>query len=154
MPDELLIAPVTDADFEAVAALERVCFSAPWSVDALRSSAAAGVRFLTAKRGGRLCGYCGLQIALDEGYLTNLAVAPFCRRQGVGRALLASLCNLARAENLTFLTLEVRETNLAAQALYAGAGFRPVGRRPRFYTAPTEDAILMTKEFLHEDPRH
>ena len=84
------------------------------------------------------------QILLDEGYITNVAVSPDCRRQGVGRALIAALTAAARTQRLAFVTLEVRASNAPAIALYEGAGFVRVGVRKNFYAAPTEDAVLMT----------
>ena len=86
----------------------------------------------------------GCQTVLDEGYITNVAVSPDCRRQGIGRALIAELAERAKRAGLAFVTLEVRASNTPAIALYEGAGFKPVGVRKNFYTAPSEDAVLMT----------
>jgi ribosomal-protein-alanine N-acetyltransferase len=142
------------ADAAAMAELETVCFSSPWTAEMILSSFKNGDLFFVAKSGDTLCGYCGLQVVLDEGYLLNLAVAPAWRRKGIGKALLARLCKVATEQNLRFLTLEVRASNQAALALYAASGFSVAGRRTGFYTAPKEDAILMTKEFEHENSGH
>lgn len=132
----------------ALAAIEKACFHAPWSETMLREELGKGI-FLVAERDGAAVGYVGCQTVLDEGYITNVAVSPDCRRQGVARALLDELKARAVQAGLSFVTLEVRASNAPAIALYEGAGFVRVGVRKNFYTAPTEDAVLMTL-FLKE----
>ena len=95
-------------------------------------------------------GYAGITVVLDEGYINNIAVARKYRRMGLGSDLLGVFLRFAEAQNLSFLTLEVRDTNLAARALYHKFGFEEVGRRKNYYDKPTEDAILMTKFFRKE----
>jgi ribosomal-protein-alanine N-acetyltransferase len=95
-------------------------------------------------------GYAGLETVLDEGYITNIAVRPDARRQGVASALLGVFLRFSGAHKLSFLTLEVRESNAAAIALYAGHGFSAVGRRKNYYDDPREDAVLMTHHFPDE----
>ena len=114
----------------------------------LREELGKGI-FLAAERDGAAVGYVGCQTVLDEGYITNVAVSPDCRRQGVARALLDELKARAVQAGLSFVTLEVRASNAPAIALYEGAGFVRVGVRKNFYTAPAEDAVLMTL-FLQE----
>ena len=97
--------------------------------------------------GGRVAGYAGLQVVLDEGTITNIAVRPEYRRQGVARQLLDVFLNFAWGNRLAFLTLEVRASNYGAIALYGELGFRAVGRRKNYYEHPKEDALIMTKEF-------
>ena len=87
------------------------------------------------------------QILLDEGYITNVAVRPDCRKQGVAGKLLQVFLDFAQANHLAFLTLEVRASNYPAIALYGSRGFRGVGRRKNYYEHPREDAIIMTREF-------
>ena len=84
------------------------------------------------------------KILLDEGYITNVAVFPSCRRQGVAEALLHELLHRADEKKLAFVTLEVRASNAPAIALYEKNGFQPVGVRKNYYSAPTEDGVLMT----------
>lgn len=114
----------------------------------LREELGKGI-FLVAEQDGAVAGYVGCQTVLDEGYITNVAVSPDCRRQGIGRALIAELTERAKRAGLAFVTLEARESNAPAITLYEGAGFRRVGVRKNFYTAPAEDAVLMTL-FLKE----
>ena len=96
---------------------------------------------------GRVVGYAGVQVILDEGYITNVAVRPECRRQGVAGKLLEVFLSFAQGNKLAFLTLEVRASNQAAIILYGRHGFRSVGRRRNYYEHPREDAIIMTREF-------
>ena len=93
-------------------------------------------------------GYAELSVILDEGCLEKIAVDPKYRRQGVAEELLGAFLRFGRA-NLAFITLEVRESNAPAIALYMKHGFAQVGRRRGYYDDPKEDAILMTLEFEH-----
>lgn len=134
----------------AIAEIERLCFSQPWSENALHeelfNDTACFIAAVTET--GDVVGYAGLHCVLDEGYIDNVAVRPEYRRQGVAGELLRAFLRFGAAK-LAFLTLEVRASNAPAIALYAKHGFREVGRRKNYYSAPTEDALLMTLEFDH-----
>lgn len=143
--DGYVIGPLPVDLLPQAAALEKVCFSMPWSEELLRRALADPHQlWLGAVTGERLLGYAGMQTVLDEGYIDNIAVDPAFRRRGVASALLGRLIEIARGEGLAFLTLEVRKSNLGAIALYERFGFRRVGRRRGYYEKPREDAILMT----------
>lgn len=144
----MTIVPMAERHLAALAEIEKACFHAPWSESMLREELGKGI-FLVAERDGQAVGYVGCQTVLDEGYITNVAVSPDARRQGIARTLIEKLTAEARAAGLAFVTLEVRASNAPAIALYEGAGFGRVGVRKNFYTAPTEDAVLMTL-FLKE----
>ena len=107
------IVPMSAEHLDALASLERICFSRPWSrqmlADELDNQCAA---FLVALEPDtdKVIGYAGLLVAADEGYITNVAVDPSRRRQGVAAQLLRVFDDFARANRLAFLTLEVRET--------------------------------------------
>ena len=139
----MTVVPMQERHLAALAEIEKVCFHAPWSADMLREELGKGL-FLVAERDGVAVGYVGCQTVLDEGYITNVAVSPDCRRQGVGRALIGTLVSHAGAQGLAVVTLEARTSNMPAIALYENAGFQKVGVRKNFYTAPVEDALLMT----------
>lgn len=125
--------------------LERVCFSVPWTAEQLRAQLPDDRHvFLVAERGGEVLGYVGLMHVLDEGYISNVAVSPDCRRQGIGATLIAGLMQRAGELKLAFLTLEARASNSPAISLYEKMGFQQVGRRKSYYQRPEEDAILMT----------
>lgn len=144
----MTVVPMEERHLDTLAEIEKACFHAPWSADMLREELGKGI-FLVAEQDGAVAGYVGCQTVLDEGYITNVAVSPDCRRQGIGRALVGALASHARGQGLSFVTLEVRASNAPAITLYEGAGFRRVGVRKNFYTAPAEDAVLMTL-FLKE----
>ena len=142
------IVPMDRSHIDQIAALERECFSTPWTEqmlsDALFDSQAS---FIVAEaEDGHILGYAGLHVIVDEGYIDNIAVEPDARRHGVASALLDVYCRFG-AVNLAFLTLEVRASNYDAIALYGSRGFRSVGRRKNYYEHPREDAIIMTREF-------
>ena len=125
--------------------LEQRCFSVPWTEAQLRAQRPDDRHvFLVAERGDEVLGYVGLMHVLDEGYISNVAVSPDCRRQGIGAALIAELTRRAGRLELAFLTLEARASNAPAIRLYEKMGFRQVGRRKRYYQRPEEDAVLMT----------
>lgn len=131
-----------------IAEIERVCFSHPNSerqiaADITNENAAVFV----AIDNDMLCGYVGLHYVLDEGYMDNLAVDASCRRRGIASALLSALDNFANEKSLSFITLEVRESNFSAQMLYEKSGYILVGKRKSFYRSPNEDALLMTKYY-------
>lgn len=139
----MTVVPMAERHIAALAEIERACFHAPWSERMLREELDRGI-FLVAERDGQAVGYVGCQTVLNEGYITNVAVSPACRRRGIARALLAALRARAETQGLAFVTLEARASNEPAIALYKGAGFVPAGTRKNFYTQPTEDAALMT----------
>lgn len=146
---------VTDAELSHISdieTLEKQCFSVPWTRDMLIKQLPDDMHiFLSAVNdSGEIVGYVGLMYVLDEGYISNVAVSPQCRRQGIGDMLIDALVARARAKKLAFVTLEVRESNLAAQKLYKKHDFAEVGKRRNYYSLPTEDAILMTR-FLSEE---
>ena len=147
------IVPMTADHLDEVAELERLCFSVPWSRNMLAEELdnALSAMLVALDDQGHVAGYAGLQVILDEGYITNVAVRPDCRRQGVAGQILQVFLDFAQAQGLAFLTLEVRASNQAAILLYGSRGFRGMGRRKNYYEHPQEDAIIMTKEFTHGD---
>lgn len=126
-------------------ALEARCFSLPWTRGQLLSQLPDPMHvFLLAVEGERLLGYVGMMHVLDEGYISNVAVLPETRRQGIGDRLIGALLTRADSLSLRFVTLEVRAGNAPAIALYEKHGFQKVGVRKNYYKAPREDAVLMT----------
>ena len=139
------IIEVAAEHLDAIAAIENACFSLPWTRGQLeRQMLADNCVFLAAlDENGKVLGYVGLLTVLDEGYISNVAVAPEHRRRGVADALIQALAARLR-DRLSFLTLEVRESNLAAIRLYEKHGFVLVGKRKDYYDKPKEAALLMT----------
>lgn len=142
------LVPMDRSHLDAVAALEGVCFSKPWPRSMLEEELYnPNVSLVVAEgEGGRVLGYGEIGVVLDEGCLEKIAVDPACRRQGVAEAILSAFLRFGRA-HLAFLTLEVRESNTPAIALYEKLGFQQVGRRKNYYADLREDALLMTRAF-------
>ena len=130
-----------------VAQLEKLCFSSPWSANSLEllTKEGIGVGYVCVRNTPTpmVTAYGGMMIAVDEGQITNIAVHPDCRGQGLGLAIVQALIKHAKAERLASISLEVRVSNAPAIALYRKVGFAEVGRRKGFYTRPTEDALIM-----------
>lgn len=141
------VIPAASGHIKDIALLEAACFSQPWSKEGIADSIRAGTRFFVAETGGRTAGYVGITTVVDEGYITNLAVFPQYRRKGVAGALLRAVFQLAKQQGLSFVSLEVRRSNLAAISLYEKFGFKTEGERKDFYENPREDALIMTKRF-------
>lgn len=126
-------------------AIEEECFSAPWSEENIISQLNGPNHvFLVAMDGDSVVGYVGMMNVLDEGYISNVAVTAAYRRQKIADALIDKLMERAAALELSFVTLEVRESNDPAKALYRKHGFVEVGLRKGYYTKPKENAVLMT----------
>lgn len=147
-----MIVPMTESHIAQIASLEQLCFSDPWSEASVRSELSNPFSFwLVAEEAGKVRGYVGSQSVPPEADVMNLAVAPDFRKQGIGRALMTALIAALRGEGITALFLEVRVGNLSAQRLYQSLGFVEVGRRPKYYVNPTEDALILRKELTDAD---
>lgn len=146
----LRIAPMTVADIPAVQAIERASFPVPWPAYALRQELETNrlAHYLVVRSGPRIVAYGGIWMMVGEAHITSFAVDPAWRRQGIGMHLMLALTDVAASLGADTLTLEVRLGNEGARALYARAGFRPVGIRPRYYADNNEDALIMTTDPL------
>ena len=144
---DIQVTTVKREHLKDIAALEKICFSRPWSLEAILESYSRGTVFFTAERNDKVLGYIGINCVMDEGYITNIAVFPEFRRMGVATALLERVFSLAGDRGLSFVSLEVRPGNEAALNLYKKLGFKEEGRRRDFYSDPKEDALIMTKRF-------
>lgn len=139
------IVPLRRRHLRRVMRIERQVYPKPWTPGVFQGELAIldGTRhYVGAWVGRTLVGYAGLMRTLDEGHVTNIAVDPEWHRHRVGTRLLCTLAWWARANGCTALTLEVRVSNEAAQAMYRRFGFAPAGIRQRYYEN-TEDAIVM-----------
>lgn len=147
MSGEIEVRRLEECDLAVVAELERLSFAEPWSERALAyllGESALGVVCLCE---GRVVAYGGMQLVLDEGQITNIAVAPDCRRRGYGLAVMEALEREARVRGLVQISLEVRASNEAAIGLYRRLSYREAGRRKGFYRHPVEDALVMIRQF-------
>lgn len=144
---EVTILPMEQRHIEAIAALEQTCFSDPWSAGSIASELDNPLSlWLVAESFGETVGYIGSQTVLDETDLMNVAVAPMCRRQGIAEALMGALCDRLRERCVKALSLEVRESNAPAIALYEKLGFTLAGVRPNYYYRPRENALILKKK--------
>ncbi len=146
MPSDFPIVPMAPANIRQVAELERQCFSDPWPEEILRGELTNPLSlWLVALDGADVAGYVGSQSVLKEADMMNLAVRPDCRRRGLGMALVTELEVRLKGRGVGSLALEVRVTNQPAICLYQALGFTQVGRRPRYYCHPEEDALILKK---------
>lgn len=135
-----------------VAELEKMCFSTPWSENAIRGELTNPLSlWLVAMDGDNVAGYIGSQAVMDEADVMNIAIDPAYRRQGIAERLVSLLVEKLARNGVTSLTLEVRASNTPAIALYEKNGFSQVGCRPNYYTKPKEDALILRKEWRCED---
>ena len=140
-----VICDANESHVKGIHAIECECFSDPWSEQSIISQLPDDNHvFLVALDEENVIGYVGMMNVLDEGYIANVAVTESYRRNKIGDALIIELMNRAHVLDLAFVTLEVRESNEPAQALYRKHGFRTVGIRKGYYTKPKENAVLMT----------
>ena len=131
-----------------VAALEKLCFSDPWSENSVASELDNPLSlWLIAEEEGTVQGYVGSQTVMDETDMMNIAVHPDCRRRGIAAALIGELVNQLREHGSHVLRLEVRESNVPAIALYESMGFTQLGLRKNYYRNPKENALILGKEW-------
>lgn len=132
------------SDIDAIVLIEQASFGDPWNRNAfVELLDDPRVCFLLAERGGSVRGYVVAWFVLDEGEIGNLAVSETARRQGAGALLLDGAIKAAGESDVALLYLEVRDSNMAARALYASRGFVEIGRRRDYYRRPREDALVL-----------
>ena len=151
----LALEAATLDDLAALVALEARCHTHPWSERGLRDAIApaAGEGAVLVLRGPwtppdehrGIRAYCAIQVIADEAHVHNLAVAPEARRHGLARRLLALTLEIVAGKGARAVHLEVRAGNVAARALYRAMGFLEVGKRHAYYSAPVEDAVLLSR---------
>jgi ribosomal-protein-alanine N-acetyltransferase len=139
------IREMMEQDLDGILEVEKLSFHTPWSRDAfekeLRENRLA--RYVVGIIDGKVVGYCGVWLIVDEGHITNVAVHPDFRGHGVGKKLVRALIDLCKSEGIEKMTLEVRVNNEVAIKLYEGFDFRGVGVRKGYYTDTHEDALIM-----------
>ena len=142
------VVTMAEEHISALAQLEKECFADPWSEKALAEELTnPNAVFRVALIDEEVAGYVGMLHVLDEGDICNVAVFDKFRRRGVATALIQHLVDYAVENQLSFITLEVRESNMGAQKFYETMGFETIGIRKNFYYNPKEHAILMNKTF-------
>jgi ribosomal-protein-alanine N-acetyltransferase len=140
----LEIAAATPADLDAIDAIERVSFPAPWPRETFAAELdRAWARIDVARDGGRLVAFCNYWLVTTELHVLAIATDPAARGRGIARALLAHVLAAGVAAGCTLATLEDRRSNAAAIALYERSGFKTVHVRARYYHDDGEDALVM-----------
>lgn len=143
----VIIRPMRKEDVEEVLEIEKLSFSTPWSKEAFITEVTKNscAKYIVAESDGKIVGYGGFWIVADEGHITNIAVHPDYRSKGIGSKIMEGLIDIAKKNRIIAMTLEVRQSNIIAQHLYAKYGFKPLGRRKGYYQDNNEDAIIMWK---------
>ncbi len=143
-----IIEKMKNSDIDEVLALEEKCFSLPWTrqmfCEELKNDVA---HYVVIRSGKKIVAYGGYWHSVDQADITNVAVDPACRREGIGSKVMSYMIDEAKQLGVCNMALEVRKSNDAAIALYKKHGFLAVGVRKRYYKDNGEDAIIMIKEW-------
>lgn len=144
-PDGLSIAAMASSDVAAVMQIERACFSTVWPSDAFYNELSTNklAHYFVGRLEDRVVAYGGIWVILEDSHVTTLAVDPEYRRRGFGEVLLLRLVDEAIERGAAWMTLEVRESNTAAQQLYRKYGFTTVTLRTGYYSDDNESALIM-----------
>lgn len=150
MQNECIIRRMTLADVDQVVAIEAATFAMPWSKESFQQELTRNVaaRYLVAELEGKVIGYAGAWVILDESHITNIAISEAYRGHGYGRKLTEALMQYLSNLGAAYATLEVRRSNERAQNLYKSLGYVGVGWRKRYYEDNREDALLMVCEHM------
>ena len=147
---DVLIRRMKLADCPAVHAIEYSVFPTPWTLKDFEKEMTVNscARYLVAEADGKIVGFAGAWMILDESHMTNIAVLPEYRGRGIGRRLMEALLQYASNLGVSYMTLEVRAGNEKAQALYRSLGFVKAAVRKKYYEDNGEDALLMVTDRL------
>lgn len=129
--------------------LDKKCFAIPWSEKSFKEEFENELAYYFVMTDDDcIIGYVGIWNIVGEGHITNIAVHPRYRGRGLSKRLMNALFSFSQENNLSCLTLEVRESNRTARNLYLEYGFKERGRRKRYYSDTNEDAVIMTAELF------
>ena len=143
---DIEIFPFTQDCINDIFHITLLSFATAWSIDSFNNELNNKfARYVVAKYNNKIIGYGGMWIIIDEAHITNIAVHPEFRRTGAGAFILENLVNICKSEAVISMTLEVRDSNIAARNLYEKFGFLPEGVRKKYYADNKEDAIIMWK---------
>lgn len=142
---EINFRPMTLDDLDGVLVIEKASFTLPWSREAFYNELVHNryAKYVVMEHDGRLVGYCGMWVVVDEAHITNVAVLPEYRGKKLGEALMRKMMDMAKQLGAVTMTLEVRVSNEVAQSLYRKLGFLNGGVRKRYYPDNQEDALVM-----------
>lgn len=146
---DILLRQMREEDVKAVSEIEKICFRTPWSYNSLLGELSNDVAYyVVAVDNGEVVGYAGAWIMFDEEHMTNIAVAPDHRKQGIARNMILHLMKVGMSRGAERMTLEVRENNHNAQRLYAALGFAYAGMRKHYYTDTGENALILWNDCI------
>lgn len=142
---EIIIRGIVEGDIDQIVEIEKECFTTPWSRDAFLTEIRENklARYVVVEVDGKVAGYGGVWLIVNEGHITNIAVKEEYRGLGVGNRILEGLIYYSTSKNIQSMTLEVRKSNIIAQNLYKKYGFVEYGIRPKYYSDNNEDALIM-----------
>lgn len=148
---EPVIRPMTLADLPVIAALDAQCYTFPWTLGNFADSLHSGYRCCVYAYDVNIIGYAVMMRAVDESHLLNITIAPESQGQGWGRKLMAHVVICAQQDNVDWLWLEVRPSNVVAKKLYESMAFEFVAVRKNYYPAVEgrEDAVIMRLPLKH-----
>lgn len=155
MMDQVTIRRMHMLDIDSVHRVELQSFSTPWSRAALAAEVLDNdlAWYLVMEDSQRIIGYAGMWIIIDEAHVTNIAIAPDRRGNGLGERLVRALMDSARERGAVSMTLEVRQSNAAARQLYGKLGFSAQGVRRNYYADSGEDALVMWCDLAQKNSR-
>lgn len=144
---DICVREMQESDIDRIVEIEQESFSPPWSREAFLLELTRNIlaKYIVVEVEGRVVGYGGIWLIIDEGHITNIAVDKEYRGLGLGNKLLEGLIQLCIDRDVKAITLEVRKSNEIAKGLYKKYGFKEYGVRPGYYTNNNEDAIIMWK---------
>jgi ribosomal-protein-alanine N-acetyltransferase len=145
MDESIVFRFMREEDIDQVLEIEHASFATPWSREAFYNELNMNkfAVYIVLEVDGRVVGYCGVWVVIDEAHVTNIALLPEYRGRKFGEALMQNLFDVARTMGAKSMTLEVRVTNYVAQSMYRKFGFQKGGLRKNYYTDNQEDALVM-----------
>jgi len=151
-PQQIKFSVMLPEHLEQIVQIERQSFSTPWSYNAFKLEVTENdfAFYTVALDYGKVIAYAGMWIVLDEAHITNVAVHPGHRGNGIGRAMMMEQVGRAVIMGVTKIFLEVRVSNNIARNLYYSLGFKDIGWRRKYYSDNNEDAIIMLLDLMRE----
>lgn len=149
--DPVSVEPMRRADVARVSEIEVRCYAVPWHENAYHTELHnPAAQYLVARYDGKVVGYGGMWVIMDEAHITTLAVDPIHQRRKIGERILIALLEESILRGASRATLEVRENNVAAQRLYRKFGFREAAIRKHYYTDNQEHALIMWADDIRD----
>lgn len=148
MEENFVVVPMGLQHIDGVWEVEKLCFTTPWSKESFEKEVtdnnfAFYLVVLDPQKDDKVIAYVGSWLILDECHITNVAVHPEYKRQGIACGLLKILQDTVKLRGILRITLEVRKSNDPAKDLYKKLGFYEEGIRKGYYSDNNEDAIIM-----------